>query len=40
VVKLLSEQGLKGKTVVVSTAEIAEIFGLSDRRIRQLKKRR
>ncbi len=36
--KLLSEQGLKGKTVVVSTAEIAEIFGLSDRRIRQLEK--
>ncbi|WP_305142490.1 hypothetical protein [Geobacillus thermoleovorans] len=34
----MSEQGLKGKTIVVSTSEIAEIFGLSDRRIRQLEK--
>ncbi|MFD2077177.1 hypothetical protein [Geobacillus jurassicus] len=37
-VKLLSEQGLKGKTIEVSTSELAEIFGLSDRRIRQLEK--
>ncbi|MGZ0084569.1 hypothetical protein ACWNXI_03035 [Caldibacillus thermoamylovorans] len=34
----MSDQGLKGKTIVVSTSEIAEIFGLSDRRIRQLEK--
>lgn len=36
--KLLSNQGLKKKTIEVSTSEIAEIFGLSDRRIRQLEK--
>ncbi|WP_207559092.1 hypothetical protein [Geobacillus thermoleovorans] len=34
----MSEQGLKGKTIEVSTSELAEIFGLSDRRIRQLEK--
>jgi phage terminase Nu1 subunit (DNA packaging protein) len=38
VVKPLSDKDLKGKTVVVSTAEISEILGLSDRRIRQLEK--
>lgn len=37
-VKPLSDKDLKGKTVVVSTAEISEILGLSDRRIRQLEK--
>ena len=37
-VKPLSDKDSKGKTVVVSTAEISEILGLSDRRIRQLEK--
>lgn len=36
--KPLSDKDLKGKTVIVSTAEISEILGLSDRRIRQLEK--
>jgi phage terminase Nu1 subunit (DNA packaging protein) len=37
-VKPLSEKDLKGTPIVVTTAEISEIFGLSDRRVQQLVK--
>jgi phage terminase Nu1 subunit (DNA packaging protein) len=37
-VKPLSDKDLKSKPVVVTTAEISEIFGLSDRRVQQLVK--
>jgi phage terminase Nu1 subunit (DNA packaging protein) len=37
-VKPLSKKDLKGTPIVVTTAEISEIFGLSDRRVQQLVK--